>query len=251
MIDFESWYSVTAPRYQQLVQRVKPIIETALKSEDIIYSDIQLRIKGFESFKEKIVRKKYLGPENVEDLLGCRIICYVLSDIERISNIIQENFHIHNLEDKSRNLGTSKIGYRTVHFIVSLKDSRTRLPEYSAFKDLNFEIQLRTILEHAWAKIEHGRNYKFKGNLPNKIKRPFKLLAGDLERCDNDFDRITKVIDQYSDNITSRIKKGNLNIPINSASLREYLSYKFGDIPSFKAKFVFAEACALAQYLGI
>jgi hypothetical protein len=107
MIDFESWYSITVPRYEQLAQRVKPIIETALTSENIIYSDIQLRIKDFESVKEKIMRKKYSGPDNVEDLLGCRIICYILSDIERISNIIQENFYIHNLEDKSRKLGIS------------------------------------------------------------------------------------------------------------------------------------------------
>jgi ppGpp synthetase/RelA/SpoT-type nucleotidyltranferase len=57
MIDYESWYSAAAPRYQRLAQRIKPIIETALTSENIIYSDIQLRVKSFESFKEKIARK--------------------------------------------------------------------------------------------------------------------------------------------------------------------------------------------------
>jgi ppGpp synthetase/RelA/SpoT-type nucleotidyltranferase len=71
---------------------------------------------------------------------------------------------MYELEDKSRNLGTNRIGYRTIHLVVSLSNTRTILPEYSEFDDLKFEIQLRTILEHAWAEIEHDRNYKFKGS---------------------------------------------------------------------------------------
>ncbi|MGH9984799.1 MAG: hypothetical protein ACRD8W_12675 [Nitrososphaeraceae archaeon] len=74
-------------------------------------------------------------------------------------------------------------------------------------------------------------------------------MAGDLERCDNDFDRIAKEIDQYSDKTTFRIKSGDLAIPINSASLREYLSHKFGDIPSFKVQYVFSQATEILDEL--
>ncbi len=62
--------------------------------------------------------------------------------------------------------------------VAEIKDDRIILPEYQKFKDKKFEIQIRTILQHAWAEIEHDRDYKFTGELPINIKRRFRILAG-------------------------------------------------------------------------
>jgi putative GTP pyrophosphokinase len=56
-----------------------------------------------------------------------------------------------------------------------------RLTEYSRFKDMEFEIQIRTILQHAWAQIEHGWNYKLSDGLSGKIRRRLYLLQAGLE----------------------------------------------------------------------
>jgi ppGpp synthetase/RelA/SpoT-type nucleotidyltranferase len=107
-------------------------------------------------------------------LLGLRIICYIYSDIKKISDLIRDNFIIHEAEDKSEKLGIDKFGYQSVHFIVSLSKHRTNLPEYSRFKGIEFEIQVRTILQHTWAQIEHDRNYKFRGKLPESLQKRFQ-----------------------------------------------------------------------------
>jgi putative GTP pyrophosphokinase len=94
------------------------------------------------------------------------------------------------------------------------------------FTGMKFEVQVRTILQHAWAEIEHDRNYKFAGVLPSEIERNFNLLAGTLEIVDNEFERISKEIDKYSEEISDRTKRGKLDISINTTSLKQYLSEK-------------------------
>ena len=132
--------------------------------------------------------------------------------------------------DKSETLGIDKVGYRSIHFIAKLKADRLKLPEYKKFKGLCFEIQIRTILQHAWAEIEHDKDYKFSGELPIHLKRRFKVLAGVLELADREFNNIATEIDDYSQLVKLEAMKGDLNIEINSASTKSYIDYRFADL---------------------
>lgn len=90
-----------------------------------------------------------------------------------------------------------------------------------------FEIQIKTILEHAWAEIEHDRNYKYKG-LPKKIQRDFYLLSGTLESADDKFDDINKKIEEYAKVIDTKTKAGKLlDIKIDPFTLKQFLIDKF------------------------
>jgi putative GTP pyrophosphokinase len=86
-------------------------------------------------------------------------------------------------------------------------------------------------LQHAWAEIEHDRNYKFSGILPKGIQRRFNLLAGTLELVDNEFEQISEEIEKYSQEVSAKTKIGELNIPINSTSLTQYMTEKFEAVP--------------------
>lgn len=92
--------------------------------------------------------------------------------------------------------------------------------------NLCFEIQIRTILQHAWAEFEHDRNYKFKGVLPDNIKRRFSIVAGSLELVDWTFELIAHDIDTYKCEVRKEISEGDLSTAINSASLKVYLARK-------------------------
>ena len=92
---------------------------------------------------------------------------------------------------------------------------------------MSFEIQIRTILQHAWAEINHDRNYKLTGILPDHIRRRFQLLSAVLELADKEFDTLAKEVDIYRNNVNEKIAFGNLDLPINSISLKGYLLIKF------------------------
>jgi len=220
------------PIYKNLCNKLYLIIQEVLELNKINYHAITYRAKTIESFSGKAKKAKYDDPLNqLTDLAGVRIIGYVEDDVIKISNLIEELFEIdlENSLDKSKELGVDKVGYKSVHFVGSFSKSRLRLPEYARFKGLKFEIQIRTILQHAWAEIEHDKNYKFSGVLPPEIQRRFKVLAGTLELVDREFNLISKEIDEYSKNVKESAEKGNLDIEINSTSLKQYLETKFSN----------------------
>jgi len=135
---------------------IRPLLDLLVTNEGIHHLPIQARIKEYDSFIAKKHRKEIDNPEDITDLLGLRVICYILSDVEKVKEIVEKYFKvIGRADDKTQDLGTDRFGYRSVHYTVSISEARHNLPEYESYKDLKFEIQIRTILAHAWAEIEH------------------------------------------------------------------------------------------------
>ncbi|EJT6498263.1 hypothetical protein N2W45_001220 [Clostridium perfringens] len=229
--ELEQWYESNVFLFDDLIKKSKLIIEEAIKEKEITINSITGRVKEKKSFCDKASKDKYTDPINqIKDLAGLRIITYINSDVEKISKIIEKEFEIdkENSLDKGKLLGTDKVGYKSVHYVVKLKNERIQLTEYKKFKDLSFEIQIRTLLQHTWSEIEHDRNYKFSGVLPEEIKREFALLAGTLELIDIHFENISNKIDKYSNDVKEYLKKGDLSdIKIDSTSIIEYLKNKF------------------------
>ena len=127
-------------------------------------------------------------------------------------------------------LETDKVGYLSVHYIMQLSEKRLGLSEYKLFANLKCEVQVRTLLQHAWAEIEHDRNYKFSGVLPKEIKRRFYLVAGVLELMDNEFDKLSGDIDAYEKNMQKAVSKGDYNLGIDSKSVEQYVLRKFDGV---------------------
>lgn len=224
------WYTSNRYLYKQLSSKVNIILNELLELNGIRVHAIFNRPKNVESFKEKIKDPKYTNPqEQITDLAGIRVICYVESDIPKICRVIEDNFEIdpENSGDKSKLLGTDKVGYKSVHYVALLNAQRLTLPEYKNYKGKKFEIQIRTILQHAWAEIEHDRNYKFSGELPTEIQRRFKLVAGSLELADKEFDRIANEIDSINEQVEIGTKQGNLDFELNTTTIKQFLNTKF------------------------
>ncbi|MES2238980.1 MAG: hypothetical protein V4497_01845 [Bacteroidota bacterium] len=227
------WYISNELIYKKLAKKIDNILTEIFNSRNINYHIVNSRSKDIDSFREKINNEKYDNPiEQIKDLAGIRIITYVEDEVEIVCKLIEEIFNIDKVNslDKSTELGIDKVGYKSVHFVASLKDDRLKLPEYKIFENRFFEIQVRTILQHAWAEIEHDRNYKFSGKLPNEINRRFKLLAGSLEISDREFNNISREIDEISKEVETRTKKGNLNFELSSTSVKQFLETRFKEL---------------------
>ena len=182
-----AWYDEVYEDHRRLVETVVGILTTAAGAHALEYLSIAGRVKTRQSFLNKVRSKGYRQPElQVTDLSGVRVITYVESAAEKAASLVRQTLDVvdeHSL-DKSRALGADRVGYRSLHFVCRLGGQRTQLAEYAAFGDLVFEIQVRTVLQHAWAEIEHDRNYKLAGSLPPPLERRINLLAGLLEIAD-------------------------------------------------------------------
>ncbi|MBA3925577.1 GTP pyrophosphokinase [Listeria rustica] len=226
------WYENNKDLYLKFKNSIQEIIERNMDASEVPYQSIEGRLKTKESFLEKCVRKSYNQPTEAMDIVGIRIIAYTLADVKKIGEIITSTFRVDkdNSGDKSAKMDANQVGYLSVHYIAEYGEDRLVLNENTVFKNLKFEIQIRTILQHAWAEIEHDKGYKFGGKLPNEIGRRFSLAAGVLEMVDREFQNLSDEIDRHSKNIKIEADRGNLSIPIDSKSLYQYISSKFGEI---------------------
>ena len=222
-----AWYRENIAIYEGLGDVVAATITSLLKVEKIDYLAISTRPKTLESVIEKTERKEYSDLLDVTDITGVRVITYIESDIPKVCDLIESAFQIHadKSVDKSEELRSDQIGYRSVHYVCELGDTRTTLPEFAVYKGLQFEVQVRTVLQHAWAEIEHDRSYKFAGDLPSSIRRRLNLLAGVLELVDREFAALANEVDKYGKEIKRIAKSGGLaSVEVTSLSIKEYLS---------------------------
>jgi ppGpp synthetase/RelA/SpoT-type nucleotidyltranferase len=226
------WYECERGRYEQLAQKAETVVREVLDAEGVQYQSITSRAKTADSFAAKAAKDEYTDPEKeIKDMAGVRIIAYVDSQARHVAEVVQRLFDIDpdHSSDTSVRLGVDRVGYRAIHYVARFSTDRCHLPEYRRFQGLEFEIQVRTILQHAWAEIEHDRNYKFTGVLPEDVQRRFAVVAGVLEMADREFDAIASSIDAYAASVAEKAEKGELDIPINTTSLREYMLTKFRD----------------------
>ncbi|WP_339387628.1 GTP pyrophosphokinase [Vibrio caribbeanicus] len=220
-----AWLDDALRVHSRLTESIITVFENLLKANSIDFLTVSGRTKDKKSALEKIDRKGYKNPEKqMTDLSGVRIILFFESDVDKVSKLISNSFGVdnENSTDKSKVLSKDQIGYRSVHFVCTLGNKRKVLPEYSCLTDLKFEVQVRTVLQHAWAELAHDSNYKFSGALPPEIERKLYLYAGMLEIADRGFDELSAQIDEYKQSIDEKSKSGDYSVLIDSISLRTF-----------------------------
>ena len=215
--------------YKNYSSVVQELLCSILKTNNLITHSITNREKSPTSLKEKILRdsKNYKDPlSEITDLAGVRIITYFPEDVDKIIPLIEKEFNVDpvNSIDKRKKTDFSTFGYVSVHLIVELSSQRKMLPEYSSFSGLKCEIQVRTILQHAWAEIEHDIVYKSNDEIPFELRHRFASLAGLLEVADREFEQLRIEEVKVRTEIEKKILNEQYELPINRDSLILYLS---------------------------
>ena len=186
---------------------------------------VEHRVKEEKSLAGKLERKGdgYNSFEDLTDILGCRVICFLLDEIDKIGKKVEETFVIdwENSSDKRTLLKENAFGYLSLHYICSLPFGDKWPDEICGKK---FEVQIRTILQHAWSAINHDIGYKSDFGVPRDISRQFARLAGMLELADDEFVRARDNMVGYTEDIRKRIVTDEANdVAINMISLNEYV----------------------------
>lgn len=181
-------YEMKYPIFERLEEEAKFIIKNALKSSDIKIHDISSRVKKLDSLIKKMEQKKTASLEIITDIVGIRVVCLFLSDIERIGEMIRKNFNILSEDNKIENCEISSFGYASIHFIAQLKDCSG--PRYDQILGISLEIQVRTIAMDAWANISHYIDYKKDTSMPRELERDLSAISALFYLADTNFEYI-------------------------------------------------------------
>lgn len=232
-------YQKLRPMYADTAEVVRKILNEAFGMRKVRVHSVEARAKEIDSLGRKAIepsdtdpnKPKYPRPmTDVTDLSGVRVITFFLRTLDAVGQIIQSEFDVIEKSDKADELiREEKFGYRSIHYLVRLKDNRTSLLEYGRFKGMITEVQVRTILQHAWAEIEHDIQYESVDTIPNSIRRRFMSLAGMLEIGDREFQAIQDEDLSIRKRARVSVQQGKLDeIEITPDALRAYLDKKLG-----------------------
>ena len=204
-------YDQQRKKYERFAREVEHQLRCILEEEGIVCNAITSRVKERDSLTQKIDVKsdKYKSLSEVTDIAGIRIITYYDSDVERAAKIVEREFCVdkENSINKREALGPEKFGYCSVHYVVSMNEDRLKLPENRGYAGIKCEIQIRTVLQHAWAEIEHDLGYKSEIDIPKDIRRSFSRLAGLLEVADKEFQEIRDFLETYRAKVEAEISE--------------------------------------------
>ena len=178
---------------------------------DILHAEVKLnaqptyksRVKSFNSYYKKILRLK---PEETKDcsdslvlltdMMGIRMICAFLEDMQLGLEQIKSVFEIKEIEVKGAEKKFSEFGYESIHVLIKIPEScKPKIELFDNLKPLGdnlvCEIQIRTILQDAWAEVEHELIYKTEFNpLDTPLRRKLASLNAMLTLADITFQEI-------------------------------------------------------------
>ena len=216
------------PTYEGFTNSLSQLLTDLISSQGIETIPVEGRTKALNSLDHKIRREeksgKYSQLDDITDLCGIRLIAYLKEDCRKISDIIESNFII----DESNSIvkggedDEDKFGYNSRHYVVSLNAARTNLPEFKRFRGLKAEIQIRTVLQHAWAAIDWRFRYKREKEAPKELRRRLYRISALLDAADDEFSYVSEKLNTIRESYAERMRRGDLNIPVNFESLSRY-----------------------------
>lgn len=222
------WVALHLPRFKQVAPRYKAYEEflddclKEIRSRLAPLAMVSARAKNLCSVAEKMLRKRTLYQDPADplppdplvrmtDLCGGRIIAETATEVESICRFIEQAFDIDgpNSDDASQRLKPTEFGYRSVHYIIMVDPEKLAkagiktpvppkiLKQAGDLFPLKAEIQVRTLLEHAWSDLGHDLLYKSDLQVPDSMKRRFAQVAAVLEGADRDFGRLIAAFRDY------------------------------------------------------
>lgn len=191
-------WKLDEPQLDILGQQVVSLLKKGLFAVEL-HPEISYRTKEIQSIIKKIQKKqkeKTYGYNDLRDRLGIRIVCPFLSDLSTIDTFLKKNFKVRKEEKKKEKIDFNKLDYQSNHYDVSVKQELINFDP-----NFIFEIQVRTMNQHAWANSAHILYYKQDIMLPDEMKHKIYRLLSLYELADEEFAKVNEYL---------KAQKGNL-----------------------------------------
>ncbi|MBO4585706.1 MAG: hypothetical protein J5675_03800 [Bacteroidales bacterium] len=221
-------YESLLPVYTQMAEIIPEKLKGFFSEAGIIVASVEHRVKAKDSLAGKLKLKggKYKDIFDITDLVGIRVITFYIDDVDKVASVLERLFEIdwENSIDKRKAHEIDSFGYLSLHYICRIPESAYSNPEHPELNKIRFEVQMRTVLQHAWANMNHDTGYKSGVEIPRVYMRDMSRLAGMLELIDDEFSRIRRELSDYRRNVQKLVASGNLSeVQLDGDSFKSYL----------------------------
>ena len=222
-------YRALLPQYSLMAETIPVKLKAFFAAAGIIVASLEHRVKTEESLAGKLRLKghKYANIQDITDIVGIRVISFYIDDVDKIASVVERHFEIDwkNSIDKRKAHEIDSFGYLSLHHVCRIPPSLWSDAAYPEINQIRFEIQMRTVLQHAWANMNHDIGYKSGVEVPKMYLRSMSRMAGLLELVDDEFSRIRRELADYRRRVQRLVSSGNLDeVLLDGDSFRSYLA---------------------------
>ncbi|WP_158861468.1 GTP pyrophosphokinase [Lunatibacter salilacus] len=225
--------------YRQLARLGHDVLETEIINRGL-KAIISNRAKRIDRLKEKVLQRnksknyksKIAIEKDIVDLAGIRVALYFPSEREVVGEVIKELFDIEESKTFPENSHKPKhnkrfSGYWATHYRVRLKKADD---VDKRFTSTVFEIQVASVLMHAWSEVEHDLVYKpFSGNLTEEELAILDEINGLVLTGEIALERLQKAITERTKQQTEITDKYDLTNLVFSNYLDHFKKINFGN----------------------
>ena len=213
-------YRENLPLFEEVKDQVLVQLKKVFDEAGLIVASIEGRVKTEGSLAGKLELKgaKYKSLADITDIVGLRVITFYIDDVDKVASAVDRLFQVdwENSVDKRKAHEIDSFGYMSLHYICRTEGFPYR-----------FEIQMRTVLQHAWANMNHDTGYKSGVEVPREYLRNLSRLAGMLELVDEQFSIIRSDLTDYRRRVQALVASGNLDeVLLDGETFRSYLQLK-------------------------
>jgi len=221
-------YDQQRSRFESFCKKVHAYLDERLREKEIPFQTVLYRIKDREKVRSKYDRPskagKYNALNDITDIAGLRVITYYEDDVDAVREVIEGAFEIdrENFEDKREPDDPENFSYHALHLVISLKPSTLGDHSFKQLQGMRGEVQITSVLRHAWAEISH-KWYDLDERFPRNVKRRFARLSALIDLADEQFVKLRDELEQVNSSIDRSVEGGFVDIPIDAQSLRAFI----------------------------
>jgi len=236
-IDYEN-HKPNANRFMATI--IDQIGDLIGKNGVTLGTQIESRIKSFQSIEEKIKRKSKTIQcvTDFDDFVGIRVIVLFRSDIDKTCALIKSHFNVVDEEDVSGRLETDQFGYQSTHYTVKIPTEWLSVPTLAGLDSYKAEVQIRTLSQHIWAVASHKLQYKQESNVPTPVRRSINRVSALLETVDLEFERVLAERETYISQIDD---EAEFNVDVLKALCDRLLPSSNKDVGNENYSWVYSE----------
>ena len=229
-------YAAVRPALTEVTASFIALVTELLDDAGINYLSVTGRTKSVESFAAKAGRTvdgrlQYADPlTEITDQIGVRVVTFLRGDVTAVAEVLADQFSVFDDRDMGRETARQgRFGYASRHLLVAPDPLKALPAAYQGLKGHTASVQVRTILQHAWAEFEHDVRYK--GSIPQEhvpdLDRRFTLAAGLLELADREFSEIRDRLQVSMEG--QQLAPDQTDPRISAADLATFLAGQFQD----------------------
>ena len=189
--ELRAWYDDHVDGLRALEAAFGSHLGDAIRAAHLDDARLETRTKGVESFLDKATKSdgrggfKYADPAGqLTDFVGARVLVPLSADVAPVARLVQRLYVVEEMSDQRADSLLDVPGYQSLHFLVRFRDEDR---EALGVSDRPVELQVRSILQHAWASLQHDLMYKGERTPTDSVRRRLIALAGLLELADHEF----------------------------------------------------------------